>query len=135
MFQLSKKIEYALIAIRHMATGTRGQMFTTKEISDKYQLPFELLAKLMQRLAKQSIIASYQGVYGGYILARKPEELKISEIIFAIEGKPSVTIVQCESETLEDCNIHTTCTIKNPLMKLQNNINEVFDNLTVMEML
>jgi Rrf2 family protein len=134
MFQLSKKIEYALIAIKHMAYGRRGQLFTTKEISDKYQLPYDLLAKLMQKLSKHRIIESYQGVNGGYILSRNPVELKVSEIIYAIEGKPSVTIVQCESETPENCSIHTTCTIKNPLVKLQSNINKVIDELTVMEM-
>jgi len=134
MFQLSKKIEYALIAIRHMASGNRGQMYTTKEISDKYQMPYELLAKLMQKLAKHGTIVSYQGVNGGYILSRNPDVIKVSEIIFAIEGKPSVTIVQCETEKTEDCNIHSTCTIKNPLVKLQSNINKVIDELTVMEM-
>jgi Rrf2 family protein len=134
MFQLSKKIEYALISIRHMASGNRGQMFTTKEISDKYQLPFDLLAKLMQKLAKHGIIVSYQGVNGGYILSRNPDVIKVSEIIFAIDGKPSVSIVQCDAESPEDCNIHSTCTIKNPLMKLQSNINKVIDELTVMEM-
>ena len=134
MFQLSKKIEYALIAIRHMASGNRGQMFTTKEISDKYQLPYDLLAKLMQKLAKHGIIVSYQGVNCGYIVSRNPDVIKVSEIIFAIEGKSSVTIMQCETETPEECNIHSTCTIKNPLIKLQTNINKVIDELTVMEM-
>jgi len=134
MFQLSKKVEYGLIAIKHIASGTRGNIFTAKEIADKYQIPFELLAKVMQKLSKQGYITSYQGVNGGYTLSRSPEEIKVSEIINAIEGKTTVTIVQCEAETPEDCSIHSTCTIKNPLMKLQNNINKVLDDLTVMEM-
>jgi Rrf2 family protein len=134
MFQLSKKVEYGLIAIKHIASGTRGNIFTAKEIADKYQIPFELLAKVMQKLSKQGYITSYQGVNGGYTLSRNPEEIKVSEIINAIEGKTTVTIVQCEAETPEDCSIHSTCTIKNPLMKLQNNINKVLDELTVMEM-
>lgn len=134
MFQLSKKIEYALIAIRHMAKNRRGQTHTTKEIAGRYNLPYELLAKIMQRLAKQGFIVSHQGVNGGYTLARNPEELKVSEIINAIEGKTAVTLVQCESGTPEECSIHTTCTIKNPLIKLQTNLNKVLDELTVMEM-
>ena len=134
MFQLSKKVEYGLIAIKHIASGTRGNIFTAKEIADKYQIPFELLAKVMQKLSKQGYITSYQGVNGGYTLSRNPEEIKVSEIINAIEGKTTVTIVQCEAETPEDCSIHSTCTIKNPLMRLQNNINKVLDELTVMEM-
>ena len=134
MFQLSKKVEYGLIAIRHMASGTGGRMFTAKEIADTYHISYELLAKVMQRLVKEGFISSYQGVHGGYILARNPSEIKVSEIINAIEGKPNVTIVQCEAEGPTDCVIHTTCTIKDPLVKLQVSINKVFENLSIMQM-
>ncbi|MBI4810140.1 MAG: Rrf2 family transcriptional regulator, partial [Ignavibacteriales bacterium] len=85
MFQLSKKVEYGLIAIKHMASGDRGQMFTAKDIAEKYQIPYELLAKIMQKLAKQGFIVSYQGINGGYMLMRNPQEMKVAEIIHAIE--------------------------------------------------
>ncbi len=134
MFQLSKKVEYGLIAIRHMAAVSPGQIHTAKEIADKYHIPYELLAKVMQKLARKGYISSHQGVHGGYTLARNPSELKVSAIIQAIEGKPSVTIIQCEAGGPEDCIIHTTCTIKDPLVKLQFNINRMFDSLTIMEM-
>jgi Rrf2 family protein len=117
-----------------MASGTHRQMFTSKEIAERYQIPSELLAKVMQKLAKHGFITSFQGVNGGYSLVRNPEELKVTDLINAIEGKPAITIMQCESENPESCSIHTTCTIKNPLMKLQMNINKVLEDLTVMEM-
>ena len=135
MFQLSKKVEYGLIAIRHMAGGGVGRMFTAKEIADRYQIPYELLAKVMQKLVKKGYIASYQGVNGGYALVRNPNEIKVSAIIQAIEEKPSVTIIQCETEPADNCIIHSTCTIKNPLVKLQSSINRVLDELTIMEMI
>jgi Rrf2 family protein len=134
MFQLSKKVEYSLIALRHMASGRSKQLFTTKEISDRYNLSYELLAKVMQKLCKAGYIISHQGVNGGYVLNRDPRELKLSGIIHTIEGKPNVTVVRCESNHPEDCVLHSTCTIKIPMMKLQNNINKVLDELTVMEM-
>jgi Rrf2 family transcriptional regulator, nitric oxide-sensitive transcriptional repressor len=134
MFQLSKKVEYGLIAIRHMASRQRGYMFTAKEIADCYQIPFELLAKVMQKLVKKGFIASYQGVHGGYILTIDPSLLKVSEVMNAIEEKSSVSIIQCESGEAEQCIIHTTCTIKNPLVKLQTSINRVINELTIMEM-
>lgn len=134
MFQLSKRVEYGLIAMRHMAASSTGQICTAKEIADKYQIPYELLAKVMQRLAKKGFISSYQGVHGGYILTRSPHDLKVSAIIKAIEEKDTVTILQCEAESPEDCIIHSTCTIKSPLVKLQSSINKMFDDLTIMEM-
>ena len=135
MFQLSKKVEYALIAVRHMAVHSNGKIHTTKEIADRYHIPYELLAKLMQKLAKKRFIRSHQGVHGGYTLACNPFELQISAIIRAIEDKESVTIIQCEAESPDNCLIHQMCTIKNPLVKLQGNINRVFDQLTIMEMI
>ena len=134
MFQLSKKVEYGLIAVRHMATGAPGKVYAAKEIAETYNLPYELLAKVMQKLARQGYLASMQGVNGGYYLVRNPRELKVSAIINAIEGRPNLTIIQCESESPENCIIHTTCTIKNPLVKLQSTINRALDDLTIMEM-
>jgi DNA-binding IscR family transcriptional regulator len=65
---------------------------------------------------------------------RNPHELKVSEVINAIEGKQTVTIIQCEAETAENCIIHSTCTIKDPLVKLQQNINKVLNDLSIMQM-
>jgi Rrf2 family transcriptional regulator, nitric oxide-sensitive transcriptional repressor len=135
MLQLSKKVEYALIAIRHMASVPRGQTFTAKEIADMYQIPFDLLAKVMQKLARKGFIVSYQGVHGGYMIGRDPANVKVSEVINAIEEKETVSIIQCESTAdPSGCSIYSTCTIKNPLMKLQSSINKVFNELTIMEM-
>lgn len=134
MFQLSKKVEYALIAMRHMAISGNGTIVTTKEISDRYSLPYDLLAKVMQTLARKGFIQSYQGVRGGYVFHDDPRAVKVSAVINAIEGKPSLAIVQCESEHPAQCTIHSTCTIKTPLVKLQTNINTVLDGMSIMEM-
>lgn len=135
MFQLSKKVEYGLIAIRHMAGGRDGQMFTAKEIADCYNIPYELLAKILQKLVKKGFIVSYQGVNGGYSLARRPGAVTVSSVIRAIEDQDAVTIIRCETDSSQQCLIHDTCTIKNPLIKLQGNINAMFDTMTLAELL
>ncbi len=134
MFQLSKKVEYALLALRYMASGARGQIFTSKEIADRNQLSYDLLAKVMQKLVRKGFIQSHQGVHGGYVLARDAAEIKIAAVINAMEERPAVTILQCEAGSEEDCSIHSTCTIKNPLMKIQDSINKVFEDLSILEM-
>ena len=135
MFQLSKKVEYGLIAIRHMASGNGGRMFTAKEIAEAYHISYDLLAKVMQKLAKEGFISSFQGVHGGYILTRNPNQINVAEIINSIEGKPNVTIVQCEAEGSKDCVIQSTCTIKDPLVKLQESINKVFEDISITQMI
>lgn len=134
MFQLSKKVEYGLIAIRHMAAGRSGQTFTAKEIAERYSIPYELLAKIMQKLVRKGFLISFQGVNGGYALQRNPESITVSSIIDAIEESKAVKLVRCESEEPGNCIIFSTCTIKDPLMKLQGSINQVLQNITVKEL-
>ena len=131
MVRLSKKAEYGLIAIRHIASH-RGEVVTAKEISEAYHIPFELLAKVLQRLAKAGLVVSHQGVHGGYALARHPDEVSVAAIINAVEGSQPV-IAQCLSQGPESCDVFSVCTIKSPLTKVQANIDRAFYNMTLSE--
>ena len=73
MLQLSKKVEYGLIALRHMAMSPVGQVFTAKEIAMKYNIPYEFLAKVLQKLTKAGVVTSFQGMRGGYLLAQEAQ--------------------------------------------------------------
>ncbi len=132
MVRLSKKVEYGLIAIRHIATKPRGELATAKEIADRYGIPYELLAKVLQRLTKSGLIASHHGVRGGYILAKDPGEIPVSAIIHAIEGTTPV-IAQCMSDGPDSCVVFTACTIKSPLTKVQANIERAFSSMMLSE--
>jgi Rrf2 family protein len=134
MLQLSKKVEYGLIALRQMAMKPRGTVFTAKELAKEYELPYELLAKVLQKLARAGIIRSLQGVRGGYSLARRPEEVTVSTVIRVIEeSKPMVA--ECYTEGPESCYLFDVCTIRRPLGKLQRNLNVLFDGMTVSEII
>ncbi len=132
MVRLSKKVEYGLIAIRHIATQRTNDVVTAKEIAAIYRIPYELLAKVLQRLAKAGLLVSIQGLHGGYTLARRPEEIPVADIIHAIEGT-TPTIAQCMTEGASSCEVYTTCTIKSPLTKVQANIERAFSSMTLSE--
>jgi Rrf2 family protein len=131
MVRLSKKSEYGLIAIRHIAAHA-GDIVTAKEISDVYRIPYELLAKVLQKLAKAGLVVSHQGVRGGYTLARRPSEVPVAMIIHAIEGAQPM-IAQCMSEGPASCGVFSVCTIKSPLSKVQANIDRAFSTMTLAE--
>jgi Rrf2 family protein len=131
MLKLSKKVEYGLIAIRHIAS-VNNQISTVKEISEKYSIPGDVLAKVMQKLTKGKLITSYQGAMGGYTLARKAEEISVMDVISVIEGT-QMGITQCFTEEPENCSIYLNCTIKNPLGKIQHNLEHVFTSMKVSE--
>ncbi len=132
MLQLSKKVEYGLIALRHMAMHRQGQVFTAKEIATIYEVPYELLAKVLQKLARTGTIVSIQGVRGGYMLGKKASELPISKVIRIIEGEKPM-IAECYVDGPESCSIFDNCSIRRPLGKVQRNLNLLFDRMTIQE--
>lgn len=132
MVRLSKKVEYGLIALQHMAAARTAPAVTAREIADRYGVPYDLLAKVLQRLARAGVIVSTQGVRGGYALARDPADIPVSHIIRVIEGTaPAIT--QCISEGPESCGVFSVCTIKSPLLKVQANIERAFDSMSLAE--
>lgn len=132
MLRLSKRVEYGLIALRHFASIQDSSVCTAKEISQKYNVPHELLAKVLQKLAQARIIQSYQGVRGGYVLLQNPKNIKISDVINAIELEKPM-LAECFADGPESCYIFDDCTIRRPLGKIQRNINNFFHTMTIAE--
>ncbi len=133
MLRLSKRVEYSLIAMQHIA-GRSGVVVSAKEIAEQYNISFELLSKVLHKLSKSGLLASYQGVQGGYILSQPANFISVASIIDAVEGKQS--IVECSHET-DGCSCRSlpSCTIKNPMEKLQMKIDNVFQSMTIAEMI
>lgn len=132
MLQLSKKVEYGLIALRHMAMHQTGQVFTAKEIAKIYDMPYELLAKILQKLARTGTILSIQGIHGGYKLAKKASELPISKVIRIIEDEKPM-IAGCYVDGRDSCSIFDNCSIRRPLGKVQRHLNVLLDKMTLQE--
>jgi len=132
MVRLSKKVEYGLIAIRHVAVQANGNIVTAKEIADIYHIPYEMLAKVLQKLTKAGLITSLHGTRGGYRLTKNPHDVKVSAIISAIEGTSPI-IAQCFADGPESCVVFPVCTIKSPLTKVQASIEQAFSTMTLSE--
>jgi len=70
MLRLSKKADYALMAMKHLAIKPDLSSTSAREIAEQYDIPIELMAKVLQRLARSGLLTSHQGTRGGYTLAR-----------------------------------------------------------------
>jgi Rrf2 family protein len=132
MFKLSKKVEYGLIAVKHMAMIGEKTACSAKEISGKYHIPYDLLSKILQKLKKENILTSVQGTHGGYLLSQKPEKLSLAMIFNAIEGESY--ILDCgQHDDPESCTIYETCILSSPLKKIQRQINSYFNSTKLSE--
>jgi len=128
MLRLTKKADYGLIAVKHLAERRAA---SAKEIAHCYGLPLPLLAKVLQRLARQGLLESTYGTNGGYRLARDPRHISALEVIRAIDGP---TILTTCSTRGGDCHQAGRCSVRAPLSKIQHRILEVLNSITISEM-
>src|SRR5580704_5611814 len=91
MLKLTKKADYGLIALRHLAQHADLGACSAKDLAEMYGMPQEALAKILQRLSKAGLLLSQYGTNGGYTLARDPRTISAFEVIRAIEGPLFIT--------------------------------------------
>ena len=131
MLKLSRRVEYGIMAVQYISQKQGASVCTAKEIAEAHEISFDLLSKVLQKLTRSGIIASQQGIYGGYVLARKAEDISIHQIITSIEDNDPM-IMPC-ADTATECELERLCGIKNPLMRIQAKISNVFQTMTVAE--
>jgi len=132
MLRLSKKSDYALLAMKHLATRPDGSgSSSAREISESYDIPLELLAKVLQRLVRARLLASLQGTRGGYRLARQAGSISVADVIQAVDGPVTVTACSTDDHT---CDQYTKCSIRDPLWKIKNRILDALNTVSVAEM-
>ena len=81
MLRLTKKADYGLMALKYLAEQTGGSAHSAKDIAEAYHIPPQLLAKILQTLAKAGLLVSHAGTNGGYALARSAAEISAFEVI------------------------------------------------------
>ncbi len=132
MLRLSKKADYALIAMRHLAIRQAdGTSSSAREIAQAYDIPPELLAKVLQRLVRSQLLQSVQGLRGGYRLARGAQLISVADVIQAVDGP--VTVTACSPED-HRCEQYSRCSIRDPLWKVRNRIVDALNTVSVAEL-
>ena len=131
MLKLSKKADYGLIAIRHLAAHAIGGACSASEISDACGISGPLMAKVLQKLARAGLVVSRHGSGGGYQLARDPKLITAFEVIDAIDGP--LVITSCVT-THGECGQATTCTVREPLRRVNNSILAILKGFTISQM-
>ena len=130
MLKITRKVEYALIALNHLQQQNDGDLCSAKEISKQYGIPQELLAKTLQKLARVEIIEAVQGSTGGYKLLVDPSTISMTHFFEILEGP--VGIMDCYFDS--GCRQLNTCNIRSPINKINDTIRNVFNNITLADL-
>jgi len=129
MLNITKNVEYALISIRHIKINGEKNIYSAKEISSQYNIPYELLAKILQKLCKLGYLHAIKGPFGGYQLKNSLEEIKLINFFEDLEGP--IGLAKCLFNA--NCNQIDLCNIKSPINKINNNIRELLSKTTLNE--
>jgi Rrf2 family protein len=131
MMKLSKKADYGLIALKHLAMHNGFGSCSASDIADIYKMSTPLMAKVLQKLAKSGLVAARHGSTGGYTLARPASAISALDVIRAIEGPLFIT--SCVTSR-GACDVTTTCSIREPLRRVNDSILEVLGKVTISQM-
>lgn len=131
MLRFTKRADYGLMAVHYIAVNEALGAVSAKRIAEDTGIPPELLAKILQRLAKQGLVFSQNGPKGGYALSRRPTEVTVGEVIRALEGP--IRIVGC-LEDESDCPQMARCSLRRPVQKIQAAISQLLDTMSLAEL-
>ena len=127
MLKLTRKTEYALIALRHLRFVGADSIVSAKEIAAQYSIPQPLLAKVLQELSRRDFIEPIQGPRGGYRLKAKLDSISMTQFFEMMEGP--LGIMDCYFDS--NCELVETCNIRSPIQRLNESMRHMFDNMTV----
>jgi Rrf2 family protein len=130
MLRFTKRADYGLMAIHYIAIHDDLGAVSAKRIAEEFSIPQELMAKILQQLARQRLIVSQNGPKGGYVLSRRPAEISVGEVIRALEGP--ISIVSCLED--DDCPQMERCSLRRPVKKIQAAITQMLDTMSLAEL-
>ena len=129
MLKITRKVEYALIALRHMQLKQSEELTSTKEIATRYGVPQQLLAKTLQHMTRDGIIEAVQGSAGGYRIATNLDQISMKDFFERLEGP--LGMMDCYFDS--DCIQMGACNIRVPIQRINDNMRNLFSQMSVQE--
>jgi len=123
--KLSSKGRYAVMALTDMARFNQKEPISLRDISLRQGISLVYLEQLFLKLKKNNVVKSIRGKKGGYMLSKEASEIKISDILFAVDEK--VKTIGCEKHSKKGCNGRSAkCISHNLWDELEDYINNFF---------
>ena len=129
MLKITRKVEYALIALRHMQQTPKNSVSSANEIATQYGIPQHLLAKILQQMTREDLIQALKGPAGGYRIKADLGKISLKDFFEKLEGP--LGLMDCYFNT--DCLQMKSCNILNPIQRINQNMRDMFSKTTLME--
>ena len=124
--KLTSKGRYAVMALADLANFNSTNPVSLRDISLRQGISLDYLEQIFSKLKKHNIVKSSRGTNGGYILNKKPAEIKLANILKAVDEE--IKTIQCKKESKKGCNNKTPkCITHNLWDELEIHINQFFE--------
>ena len=132
--KLTSKGRYAVMALADLAKFNSNEPVSLRDISLRQGISIDYLEQLFSKLKKNNLVHSVRGPSGGYVLSKSPDEIKLLNIISAVDEK--IKTVKCKKESKKGCNGKSIkCITHNLWDELETHINKFFENNTLNDIL
>ena len=132
--KLTTKGRYAVMAMADLALYQNGKPVSLNDISLRQNISLSYLEQLFSKLKNGKLVKSIRGPSGGYILDKSPKDIKLSNIIFAVDEQ--VKTLNCKKDSKKGCNGKSTkCITHNLWDDLESHINSFFENKSLSDLL
>ena len=132
--KLTSKGRYAVMALVDLARFNNLDPVSLRDISLRQGISLDYLEQIFSKLKKNQIVLSVRGNRGGYVLSKKPNEIKLTNIFHAVDEK--VKTLQCKKESKKSCNGKAVkCVTHNLWDELETHINSFFEKKSLEDLL
>ena len=129
--KLSTKSRYGLRAMLFLALTRREGVVMTREIAEGQNLPETYLEQLMLSMRKAGLVSSVRGAKGGYMLAKRPEDITLAHIVVALEG--SLNIADC-ADVPNCCTMPDSCALKDVFAEVNDALYSALDDISLADL-
>jgi Rrf2 family iron-sulfur cluster assembly transcriptional regulator len=132
--KLTSKGRYAVMALADLAKFNSVNPVSLRDISLRQGISLDFLEQIFSKLKKKNIVKSTRGIQGGYILTKNPEQIKLANILNAVDEE--VKTVQCKKESKKGCNGKISkCITHNLWDELEIYINTFFEKKNLKDLI
>lgn len=130
MFKVSRKSEYALIAVQHMSRLPADAVVSVAELAVAENIPQDILAKVLQGLKRAGVLSATKGAGGGYRLSRPVHEMRFLDVVRPFEEQ--IAVVSCHGlPSVAICERTDGCGLRDPMAVLNAFVVRQFESLTM----
>ena len=128
--KLTTRGRYAVMAMAELASNQDTKPVSVNEISLRQNISLSYLEQLFSKLKNEKLVKSVRGASGGYVLEKNPKDIKISNIIFAVDEE--VKTLNCKRDSKKSCNGKSSkCITHNLWDDLEKHIKSFFDKISL----